>query len=189
MRSMILLLLYSFFMFGCNSASRKANREQAVMGLLQMSDLATAEYVVTKIIKASDDQTWYKAGDRKILMSCKATIVAGIDLSKLSEEDFSISGESITITLPRAKLLYINIKPEDIKTAYEEVSLFRTKFTSEEKNQLAIQAENQIKESVPSLGVLLTAETNASLFVDNFLKNLGYKQININFSTSKNTLQ
>lgn len=154
-----------------------------------MSDLATAEYVVTKIIKASDDKTWYKAGDRKILMTCKATIVAGIDLSKLKEDDFSIDGESITITLPRAKLLYINIKPEDIKTAYEEVSLFRTKFTSQEKNQLALQAENQIKESVPSLGVLVTAETNASLFVDNFLKNLGYKNISINFSTTIKPLQ
>lgn len=159
------------------------------MGLQKMSDLATAEYVVTKIIKANDDKTWYKAGDRKILMSCKAQLVAGIDLSKLSEEDFSIDGENITITLPRAQLLYINIKPEDIKTVYEDVSLFRTKFTSQEKNELAIQAENQIKESVPSLGVLVTAETNASLFVDNFLENLGYKNISINFSTPKKPLQ
>ena len=189
MRSIILLLLYSFFLVGCNSASKNANKKKEIMGLQQMSDLATAEYVVTKIIKASDDKTWYKAGDRKILMTCKATIVAGIDLSKLKEDDFSIDGESITITLPRAKLLYINIKPEDIKTAYEEVSLFRTKFTSQEKNQLALQAENQIKESVPSLGVLVTAETNASLFVDNFLKNLGYKNISINFSTTIKPLQ
>lgn len=189
MRSTTLLLLFSLILLGCNSTSTKVNKEQEVMGLQQMSDLATAEYVVTKIIKASDDKTWYKAGDRKILMSCKATIVAGIDLSKLSEEDFSINGESITITLPRAKLLYINIKPEDIKTAYEEVSLFRTKFTSQEKNQLAVQAENQINESIPSLGVLITAETNASLFVDNFLKNLGYKNININFSTTTKPLQ
>ena len=189
MRTIILLLFSSFFIFGCNSASKKVNKKQEVLGLQQMSDLATAEFVVTKIIKASDDKTWYKAGDRKILMSSKATIVAGIDLSKLSEDDFSIDGESITITLPRAKLLYINIKPEDIKTAYEEVSLFRTKFTSQEKNELAVQAENQIKESVPSLGVLVTAETNASLFVDNFLKNLGYKNINISFSTPKQTLQ
>ncbi|MEO7316187.1 MAG: DUF4230 domain-containing protein [Ginsengibacter sp.] len=189
MRLIILLLFYSLIVTGCNSDSKKVDKKQQVMSLQNMSDLATAEYVVTKIIKASDDKTWYKAGDRKILMSCKASIVAGIDLSKLSEDDISIDGDNITINLPRAKLLYMNIKPEDIKTAYEDVSMFRTKFTSQEKNELAVQAENQIKESVQSLGVLTTAETNASIFIDNFLKNLGYKNINIHFSTSTKSLQ
>ena len=189
MRSPTLLLLFLSFIISCNSTSKKVNKQQEVMGLQQMSDLATAEYVVTKLIKASDDKTWYKAGDRKILMSCKASLVAGIDLSKLSEDDFFIDGENITITLPRAQLMYINIKPENIKTVYEDVSLFRTKFSSQEKNELAMQAEKQIKESVPSMGVLITAETNASLFVDNFLKNLGYKNISINFSSSKKSLQ
>ena len=189
MRLIILLLFYSLFITGCNSDSKKADKKQQVMSLQNMSDLATAEYVVTKIIKASDDKTWYKAGDRKILMTCKASLVAGIDLSKLSEDDILMDGENITINLPRAKLLYINIKPEDIKTAYEDVSLFRTKFTSEEKNELAVQAESQIKESIQNIGLLTTAETNASLFIDNFLKNLGYKNINIHFSTSTKSLQ
>lgn len=189
MRLMILLLFYSLIFTSCNSNSKKVDKKHQVMSLQNMSDLATAEYVVTKIIKANDDKTWYKAGDRKILMSCKASLVAGIDLSKLSEEDITIDGENITINLPRAKLLYINIKPEDIKTEYEDVSLFRTKFTSQEKNELAVQAENQIKASVQSLGILTTAETNASLFIDNFLKNLGYKNINIHFFNSPKLLQ
>ena len=189
MRLIILLLFYSFILTGCHSDSEKVDKKQQVMSLQKMSNLATAEYVVTKIIKASDDKTWYKAGERKILMSCTASLVAGIDLSKLSEDDISIDGDNITINLPRAKLLYMNIKPEDIKTAYEEVSIFRTKFTSQEKNELAVQAENQIKESVQSLGILTTAETNASLFIDNFLKNLGYKKINIHFSTTPKPLQ
>lgn len=189
MRLITLLLFSTFLILGCHSPEKKADKKQQVMGLQKMSDLATAEYVVTKIIKANDDKTWYKAGDRKILMSCKASLVAGVDLSKLTENDFETDGESITINLPKAKLLYVNIRPEDIKTAYEEVSLFRNKFTSQEKNELAKQAELQIKESVPSLGILTTAETNASLFIDNFLKNLGYTNINIHFSSSQKPLQ
>lgn len=162
---------------------------QQVLGLQKMSDLATAEYVVTKIIKASDDKTWYKVGDRKILMSCKASLVAGIDLSKLTEKDINIDGQSISITLPHAKLLYINIKPEDIKTAYQEISIFRNNFSAQEKDNLAAQAEKQIKESVDSLGILLTAETNAGLFINNFLQKAGFKNIHINFSSAKNPLQ
>ena len=162
---------------------------QQVLGLQKMSDLATAEYVVTKIIKANDNKTWYKVGDRKILMSCKASLVAGIDLSKLTEKDIHIDGENITLTLPHAKLLYLNIKPEDIKTAYQEVSLFRANFSTQEKDELAAQAEKQIKDSVDSLGIFLTAETNATLFINNFLQKEGFKNINIHFSPAKNPLQ
>lgn len=162
---------------------------QQVLGLQQMSELATSEYVVTKIIKANDNATWYKIGDRKILMTCKASLVAGIDLSKLTESDIHIDGENISITLPHASLIYINIKPEDIKTAYQDVSLFRDKFSSQEKNELAAQAEKQIKESADSLGIYVTAETNATLFINNFLQKEGFKNIQINFSTVKNPLQ
>ncbi|MEP6597427.1 MAG: DUF4230 domain-containing protein [Ginsengibacter sp.] len=162
---------------------------QKVLGLQKMSDLATAEYVVTKIIKANDNKTWYKAGDRKILMSCKAALVAGIDMSKISEKDISINGDKIYLTLPHARLLYINIKPEDIKTEYEDVSMFRTKFSSQERDELASQAENQIKESADSMGIFVTAETNATLFINNFLKKEGFQNININFTSNKSSLQ
>jgi hypothetical protein len=161
---------------------------QRLLGLQKMSDLATAEYVVTKIIKASDDKTWYKFGDRKILMTCKASLTAGIDLSKISEKDIQIDGQNITMTLPHAKLLYVNIKPEDIKTAYQDVSIFRDNFSSQEKNELA-QAEKQITASADSLGIFVTAETNATIFINNFLKKAGFQNIRINFSNTKNPLQ
>ena len=128
MRPSVLNILLCFSLLAINCSSKKEpSKLRQVLGLQKMSDLATAEYVVTKIIKANDDKTWYKVGDRKILMSCKASLVAGIDLSKLTEKDIHIEGENITLTLPHAKLLYLNIKPEDIKTAYQEVSLFTTK--------------------------------------------------------------
>lgn len=162
---------------------------QEVLGLRSMSDLATAEYVVTKIIKVNDNQTWYKIGNRKILMSCKASLVAGIDLSKLTEKDIQIDGENISLTLPRAHLLYLNIKPEDIKTAFEDVSVFRSHFSMQEKNDLALQAEKQIRSSADSLGIYVTAESNATLFINNFLQKEGFKNIRINFSTTKKPLQ
>lgn len=185
---LFILLGCSLWQMGCSS-EKEPSKIQQVLGLQKMSDLATAEYVVTKIIKANDDKTWYKVGDRKILMSCKASLVAGIDLSQLTEKDIHIDGDNITLTLPHARLLYINIKPEDIKTAYQEVSLFRDNFSAQEKDQLAAQAENQIRDSVDSLGILVTAETNATLFINHFLQKEGFKKISINFLPAKNPLQ
>ncbi len=162
---------------------------QEVLGLQKMSNLATAEYVVTKIIKANDNKTWYKVGDRKILMSCKASLVAGIDMSKIDEKNIRIDGNSISLTLPRATLFYINIKPEDVKIAYEDVSMFRTKFSTQERDELAAQAEDQMKQSADSLGIFTTAEANATLFINNFLKKEGFENISINFNSNKPYLQ
>ena len=185
------LLLYGFFIFTNLSCSNKKEptKLQQVMALQNMSELATAEYVVTKIIKANDNNTWFKPGDRKILMTCKASLVAGIDLSKLTEQQIKINGDQISVTLPKAHLLYINIKPEDIKTVYQQVSFFRDQFSSEEKNKLATQAQQQITAAVDSIGILTSAETNATIFINNFLQKLGYKNIQINFSTHLNSLQ
>lgn len=171
------------------TAKKEKSKMQEVLGLQKMSELATAEYVVTKIIKANDNKTWYKPGDRKILMSCKASLVAGVDLSKISEKDVSIEGDNITLTIPHAKLIYIDIKPEDVKTVYEDVSMFRTNFSSQEKDALASQAEKQIKESADSLGIFVTAETNATIFINNFLKKEGFQNINISISSAKSSLQ
>lgn len=189
MRRFILLFGVLIFANLACSHNKEPNKLQQVMALQNMSELATAEYVVTKIIKANDDNTWYKPGDRKILMTCKASLVAGIDLSKLTEQQIKINGDQISISLPKAHLLYINIKPEDIKTVYQQVSFFRDQFSSEEKNKLATQAQQQITSAVDSIGILTSAETNATIFINNFLQKLGYKNIQINFSTHLNSLQ
>ncbi len=179
MRALTLLLLVSL-LFSC----KRENKVNEVFALREMSELATVEYLVTRIIRASDDQTWYKVGDRKILMSCEAYVKAGIDMEAIKEENISIEGKSISMVLPKAHLISINIRPENIKVEYQETGIFRDEFSSAERDQLMAQGEAQIRKSVDSLGVIQTAETNASIFVSNYLKQLGYERIHIRFSNT-----
>ena len=163
------------------SCKQKEKAIDAVLQLKELSELATVEYTITKIIKASDDQTWYKIGDRKILMSCQAGIKAGIDLSTIKAEDIAIDGDNISLKLPNATILSMNIRPEDIRTEYQEVGILRSDYTAAERNQLMSQGESQIRNSIEATGILRTAESNASLFIGQFLRQLGYKKIDIRF--------
>jgi hypothetical protein len=163
----------------CNKAS---DQRQEVLALRQMGNLATTEYVVTKIVKATDDQTWYKLGDRKILISCQANIKAGIDLTKLTENDVVIDGKNITLYLPPPQILSLSIPPEKINVEYKEISIMRDDFDNAERDALLTQAENQIRNSVKELGVMETTEKNTTLFVSNFLKKLGFESVNISYS-------
>src|SRR5215217_7567922 len=106
------------------SCSKKQTEEKPnVLTLKEMSDLATVEYTVTKVIKANDNKTWFKFGERKILMSCEAHIKAGIDMSNLNKNSFTIAQKSIIVTLPPPKIISISLPAEGIKTEYEEVGI------------------------------------------------------------------
>jgi Protein of unknown function (DUF4230) len=162
---------------GCGKSASAKQRE--ILAIREMSELATAEYIVTKIIKASDDQTWYKAGDRKILMSCRAYIKAGIDLSAISEENIHTDGNNITIQIPHAKIISLNMPPEDIVLEYQDIDLLRSPFKSSERDALAAQAEVQIRNGAEATGILQTAEANAKSFLTDFLQRAGYTGITI----------
>jgi hypothetical protein len=163
------------------SCQRKPDPKDMVLQLRELNELATVEYTVSKIVKASDDQTWYKFGDRKILMSCRATIKAGIDLNGLQAKDIIVDGESISLELPDAQIFSVNLRPEDIRTEYEEVGIFRSEFSAAERNQLMAQGEAQIRRQAASTDILRSAETQASLLLGNFLRSLGYKEVKIRF--------
>lgn len=186
--NMLSRILFVSILIFCSHACGKKNLEQKqeILAIKEMSDLATVEYVVTKIIRASDDKTWYKFGDRKILMSCKASLKAGIDFSKISESDISISGKEISLQLPHARLLSLNIRPEDLKVEYQDIGLLRTEFSSQERDQLAAQAQKQIEGSAEALGILQTSENNAALFITNLLRQMGYEKVNVSFGTQSN---
>jgi hypothetical protein len=180
LRNIFLILL---ILSGCSKNVHDQNK--IIYSLKEMSDLATVEYTVTKIIKANDDKTWYKIGERKILMSCEAHIKAGIDMSSISKENFIINGKDVQLRLPPPKIISLSIPAEKIKVEYQDVTMFRDPYKTSERDGLAAQAETQIRNSIDSLGILQQAKVNASLFVNNFLVRLGYENINITYENEK----
>ncbi len=171
----LLLLLLA----GCSSS---IPREEKVLAIKEMGALATTEYTVTKIVKASDNQTWYKVGDRKILLSVEANLKAGIDLTQLSEDDITTSGNSIQIKLPPPKILSLQLPPEKIRMEYEEVGLLRSEFSQQERMDLLAQAEKQIEAAIPETGILETSRTHTREWITRFCQQLGYEDIKIEFT-------
>lgn len=170
----------------CRSKSLP-EQKQDILALKEMNDLATAEYTITKVVKASDNQTWFKLGRRKILISCQASIKAGIDLSGIKETDIEILDKQVTLYLPSARIITLNIPPENIKVEHQDLGFWRDKFSNEEQNGLMIQAEQSIRHAADSLGIIQSAEGNAKAFIGSFLKRLGYEQINIEFGPKPKT--
>jgi hypothetical protein len=176
---MIKIIHYCYAILLLVACNARPTQQSEILALRHLGDIATTEYVVSKIIKASDDQTWYKIGDRKILISCEATIKAGIDLTQLQQKDVQIEGKHVTIHLPTPKIISLSMPPEKIKVEHVEIGILRKDFDNAERDALLAQGEQQIRNSIPALGILETTQKNSSLFISNFLQRLGYEQVTI----------
>jgi len=186
-KTILIGLFVLFAVTSCEQETDYSKLEEQVGKITSLSELGTVEYVISKIVKADDNATWYKFGDRKILFSCKATLKAGIDLSKLTNDDIKtdFGKKSISITLPKAKPLSLNMKPEDIALVYEKTSITRSSFSNSERDAVLAQGEKNIWESVPTIGILADAEDNAKLFLESILKQAGYTKINVEFKNKE----
>ncbi len=149
--------------------------------LQEIQELGTVEYTITKVVKANDNKTWFKLGERKILITSEATVKAGIDLNGLSEKDINRSGKTITIQLPQPKILSVNIPPEKIKVAFEKVSLFRDPFTGRERDGLMVQAEKQIRNSEVATGIIEQSKINTQLLLSHLLMQLGFEKVILSY--------
>src|SRR3954469_11580176 len=173
-----LLLLFTT----CKRKEKERDLPSTILAIQQTGKLATAEYTLTKIIRASDDQTWYKMGDRKILMSCEAHLKAGVDLQQINKNNFAVENDStIIVTLPHAQLLSVDIPPNKIQVAYQDIGVLRDPFSAAEREQLLAQAERQIKGLAASLGIMQTAEANAITYMQHLLQQAGYKNVSVTF--------
>ena len=176
--------LLSVLLFGasCHKKEKGPDIGTTILSLKEGGELVTAEYTLSKVIRASDDQTWYKIGDRKILINCEAYLKAGIDLQNITRDNFSQEGDSVLrVTLPHAHFFSLSIPPDKIQVAYQEVGAFRDAFTAAEKEQLVSQAEPQIKQLVASLGILRKAEDNATIFIQHLFMQTGFRDVIVTY--------
>jgi hypothetical protein len=180
MRLAILILILSLIFSNCKKQKSIPEQKAAILSIKEMQQLASVEYQVSKVVKATD-KAWFKLGDRKILIRCKAKVKAGIDLAGLTEKQIVIENEQITLYLPHAKILALQILEEDIDTPIESTGFFRDRFSLAEKQQLLTQAEQDIREKCSTLGIEKDAEKFAQQYLENLLKQIGYNKVNINF--------
>ena len=176
-----LWLLCNIVLISCNKKQEHADISKIILSLKESGELITAEYTLSKVIRASDDKTWYKIGDRKILINCEAYLKAGINLQTISEKDFYIQNDSIAVILPHAQLFSLHIPPDKIKISYQDIGIFRDPFSAAEREQLLAQAELQIKSLVASLGILQTAENNGAVFIQHLLQQTGFKKVSVTY--------
>jgi hypothetical protein len=154
-----------------------------VESIRELATLATAEAVITSVIKEEDNKLFNKqinlnfpGTKRTSLLIVPATVLAGVDLSTINEEQIEINEENkeITLTLPHATFIQEpSIQMDKIQT-YSEEGLFRSEVKWDEGFDLVAKANTDIKNKAVDMGLLQKAEESAEKVIHHLFSNLGY---------------
>lgn len=110
------------------------------------------------------------AGSGDFVIICKGRVRAGFDLTKMQPEDFSVSGDTLYVSLPPVSVLDVIINPAD----YEHFSGHRT---HEETVGIILQAKQRLRADAIQAGILDQAEASGAASLERLLSTLGYREV------------
>lgn len=186
MKNISICFFVSFLILSCSTkeTGKDLDAAKVIESVKSMSKLGTTEYTLTKIIAGEDNQ-WYSIGSRKVVIKCKAYVVAGIDASQIQFTEINAKEKSIKLTIPAVELITFDMPPEEIKPVSMDVGVLRGDYTSIEMNEYQKIAENKIREQLKEINIISESEKNAILFLDRVLRSAGFLSIVINTTKSK----
>lgn len=111
--------------------------------------------------------------DRLVLV-CRGSVKAGVDLQKLSEQDLFREKDSVRITLPRAVITEVLVNPSGTETFIETGEWNTSAFSA-----LVQKAGRKMSDRAVSEGIIGKADQRARLLVENLLRQSGFQKISV----------
>ncbi|MEX2161478.1 MAG: DUF4230 domain-containing protein [Anaerolineales bacterium] len=142
-----------------------------------LARLETIQYSVEKIIVAESGQGpfGFMFGDR-LLFVAHGTVIAGVDLEKLTPEDLRTEGGVLYVTLPSAEVFIASLDNEK-SYIYDRETGFFTRGNQLLETEARQAAEQEILNAALEDGILGQAQLNAESYLLRLLLNLGFPDV------------
>lgn|GEM_PF-3665526 len=139
--------------------------------------LTTVEVFAT-VVTSRDESTWY--GAKFLFMVIPGKAAVGVDLEAVGPDAIQRTGDALTITLPKPKVLSIDIDLAKVEI-YNATGLFRTQFTPQETTALTAGAREKIRGKAETDEVLARAETQTADVIRRLAMAAGAKKAEVHF--------
>jgi hypothetical protein len=114
----------------------------------------------------------------KLVTIGRGKVIAGTDLKQIKEKDVSVTGDSIHVNLPAAKILQTIVNPSGFETFIEQGSWSEAAATS-----LKVKIRDKITKQALEQQILKQANDRSLNIIEVFLRNTGFKKIGITISS------
>ena len=179
----IVAAYYAYFMYAQKATLQQnqlntLSREGIVTQIHELNRLETMAFQIDTVVRSEKEGTWYKLWQdhEKGLFVVKGQVIAGVDLSKLTSSDVTVSadGKQVAIDLPPAEIFTISLA--DIQMYdYQRGWLNPEPVNPEVLTQVQSVARTQVKQSACKAEILKLANDNASKQVAKLFELTGIK--------------
>ncbi|MEY3436564.1 MAG: hypothetical protein RL335_1020 [Bacteroidota bacterium] len=167
----ILSFLLISLLLGCRTENQ---RDKLVFFLKNFGEFHISELSKTEIIRPLDQpQLW----------STESIINVSIDFQKLDSSNIILSDKKIKMILPKPFILSHEINPKSLEIKYTQKPNIPFVLTPDQEEKMLIKADQQLKNSIDTIGIISKAEENLTSFLSGYLKSIGYTQISIRYSS------
>ena len=176
-RVLPILLALPFF-FAC-SKMQVPDHTQLYEEIRHVNRMEFASLAVTKTVK-TERTDWYKVGKRIAVYSYDTYLKAFIDMNLLAPDDmeFDEENKTVRVTLPPVQI-EIAGRDMEMRKEYENVGMFRTEITSQERARMKEKANEELKKELagnPEYKQKLNeaARRKARSYFESLLRDAGY---------------
>jgi len=142
-----------------------------------LARLETIQYSVEKVITAESGPPILSSlfGD-KLLFVAHGTVIAGIDLNKLSTSDLTVQGNILKIRLPDAEIFTATLDNQKSYVFNRQTGIL-TKGEPNLETQARQAAEKEIYQAAIDDGILSQAMINGENYLSRLLGDLGFSEV------------
>ncbi len=146
-----------------------------------LAELATIEYQAVAEIqdeRVPDDFRQYLGIKEQVLLLAYGEVRAGFDLSKLSEEDLWTDGTRVQLHLPPPEILSTSIDYDRTHAVYHRGTLLMSRDINWE-GEIFETAQDSVRQGAIEAGILEDAARYGQLYFENFLRSLGFTDVQV----------
>lgn len=149
------------------------NTATVVEQVQTLSDLVTVKYVLEKVV-ILEDVKWY--GENRVLLLAHGVVKAGIDLKRITPDDVTITGKTISLRLPPPQIMDAYLDDKNSQVIDHATGLLRA-FDKDLEQTARANAVNDIRRAARADGILDEADKRARLELELFLRQAGFEQV------------
>lgn len=178
----LIFLVIWFLIFKESSGSLiNTDRASVIKEMRALQRLETASFTIEKIIDGGTTGNnifqQFLFGD-KILLIAHGQVIAGFDLSQVSDNDIEIKGTSLSVTLPTPQILVSTLDNTQTKV-YDRQKGLLNPGEKDLESRARQAAEESIRKAACDGGILTQASDNARKQLTGLFTALGFNQISI----------
>ncbi len=166
--------------FGGSGLRVDTSRPTVVERIQRLQRLETVVFAMDKIVAGERENRYFPkflAGDR-LLLIVFGEVTAGVDGSRISAADVTVSGRAVRVKLPEPEVFSARLDSERTRVYSRETGLF-TRVDKDLETEMRREAERQIRQAALDQGILAAAGANARKTLMSFLSGLGFEQVEV----------